>query len=368
MPQIKTKLPPQRELADFLDLNHGTVTRAYNVCEERGLIFASVGRGTFVSANAQADATAFSDETGLVYDMGTVHPLYDQNNIIIADAAKEVAFRLKFHYEDSNETKTSCSDKFSVRPETYNAMLRETNGSAIVGQNIGGKPYMLQINATKSDSTATATTYNQTKADMSKKTANLFIPTNCTIADDNVTDNVTITFANFIKGVSNSTITYNNVGNITVTIFDDKWTKVDQNLTNKAKAHCIMNSSNNTHDSTGKVGCNIEANITLSFYPKMFEGRLSIKNFNGGGFTYISNDGAMHAIANTDILALLYDNATATNYHENCYAFDVRWTLTLTKDPVDWVKPDNWVKPSNWAEDIDEITPQNSINFFVNNL
>lgn len=29
-----TKLPPQRELADFLDLNFTTITRAYNLCEK----------------------------------------------------------------------------------------------------------------------------------------------------------------------------------------------------------------------------------------------------------------------------------------------------------------------------------------------
>ena len=36
------KLPPQRELADFLGLNLSTVTRAFKICEQRGLIFATV--------------------------------------------------------------------------------------------------------------------------------------------------------------------------------------------------------------------------------------------------------------------------------------------------------------------------------------
>ena len=44
-----TPLPPQRELADFLDLNFTTVTRAYNLCREKGLIYGVVGKGTFVS-------------------------------------------------------------------------------------------------------------------------------------------------------------------------------------------------------------------------------------------------------------------------------------------------------------------------------
>lgn len=44
-----TKLPPQRELADYLDLNFTTVTQAYNLCRERNLIYGVTGKGTFVS-------------------------------------------------------------------------------------------------------------------------------------------------------------------------------------------------------------------------------------------------------------------------------------------------------------------------------
>ena len=43
-----TKLPPQRELADYLDLNFTTVTRAYDLCRERKLIYGVTGKGTFV--------------------------------------------------------------------------------------------------------------------------------------------------------------------------------------------------------------------------------------------------------------------------------------------------------------------------------
>ena len=44
-----TKLPPQRELADYLDLNFTTVTRAYNLGRERKLLYGVTGKGTFVS-------------------------------------------------------------------------------------------------------------------------------------------------------------------------------------------------------------------------------------------------------------------------------------------------------------------------------
>jgi DNA-binding transcriptional MocR family regulator len=49
------RLPPQRSLADHLNVSVGTVTKAYLEAESRGLVHAHVGRGTFVSdAGSQA--------------------------------------------------------------------------------------------------------------------------------------------------------------------------------------------------------------------------------------------------------------------------------------------------------------------------
>lgn len=48
------RLPPQRKLAERLGLSLGTVTRAYTEARERGLVEATVGRGTFVRAGAGA--------------------------------------------------------------------------------------------------------------------------------------------------------------------------------------------------------------------------------------------------------------------------------------------------------------------------
>ncbi len=44
-----TKLPPQRELADFLNINLSTVSRAFRLCSDGGLLTGSVGDGTYVS-------------------------------------------------------------------------------------------------------------------------------------------------------------------------------------------------------------------------------------------------------------------------------------------------------------------------------
>src|ERR1700722_6521267 len=43
------RLPPQRALAEHLNVSVGTVTKAYLEAERRGLVHAHVGRGTFVS-------------------------------------------------------------------------------------------------------------------------------------------------------------------------------------------------------------------------------------------------------------------------------------------------------------------------------
>ncbi|MFD4679229.1 PLP-dependent aminotransferase family protein [Bacillus velezensis] len=56
-----TKLPPQRELADFLDLNVSTISKAFKVCELKGLLSASVGSGTFVAYDALSNAYLLED-------------------------------------------------------------------------------------------------------------------------------------------------------------------------------------------------------------------------------------------------------------------------------------------------------------------
>lgn len=56
-----TKLPPQRELADYLDLNVSTISKAFKVCELKGLLSATVGSGTFVSYDALSNAYLLED-------------------------------------------------------------------------------------------------------------------------------------------------------------------------------------------------------------------------------------------------------------------------------------------------------------------
>lgn len=51
------KLPPQREIADYLDLNYTTITRVYELCKKKGIIYGAAGKGTFVAPHSAEDIT-----------------------------------------------------------------------------------------------------------------------------------------------------------------------------------------------------------------------------------------------------------------------------------------------------------------------
>lgn len=77
-------LPPQRELADFLDINLSTVTRAFKLCEQKGLICAKTGKGTFVAADVCVNTILLNpSETKNLIELGAAHPTYRQNKQVI---------------------------------------------------------------------------------------------------------------------------------------------------------------------------------------------------------------------------------------------------------------------------------------------
>ncbi|MCL6427448.1 PLP-dependent aminotransferase family protein [Bacillus subtilis] len=70
-----TKLPPQRELADYLDLNVSTISKAFKVCELKGLLSATVGSGTFVSYDALSNSYLLEDtKPKHLIEMGAILP------------------------------------------------------------------------------------------------------------------------------------------------------------------------------------------------------------------------------------------------------------------------------------------------------
>ena len=85
-------LPPQRELADFLDLNPSTVARAYALARERGLVYGVTGKGTFVAPHAQSDLTITAEGADGLVELGMVTG-FNQCDGLVADAVRTVAQR-----------------------------------------------------------------------------------------------------------------------------------------------------------------------------------------------------------------------------------------------------------------------------------
>ncbi|WP_028390083.1 aminotransferase-like domain-containing protein [Bacillus cihuensis] len=80
-----TKLPPQRELADYLDVNLSTISKSFKLAELKGLISATIGSGTYVSYDAISNAYLLSEEKpkhliemgALLSDRVSYGPLHD---------------------------------------------------------------------------------------------------------------------------------------------------------------------------------------------------------------------------------------------------------------------------------------------------
>ncbi|MPM29740.1 Histidinol-phosphate aminotransferase [bioreactor metagenome] len=79
-----TKLPPQRELADFLDVNVSTVKKAFKICSQNGLISSVIGSGTFISYGALANTTLLSEENPeFLIEMGATVPERSANKDLL---------------------------------------------------------------------------------------------------------------------------------------------------------------------------------------------------------------------------------------------------------------------------------------------
>lgn len=69
-----TKLPPQRELADFLDINVSTVSQAFRICSDKGLLTSVTGSGTFVAYDAMTNLSLAPDRTEPLIELASMMP------------------------------------------------------------------------------------------------------------------------------------------------------------------------------------------------------------------------------------------------------------------------------------------------------
>lgn len=83
------RMPTHRELADRLDINVGTVTRAYALAREMGLLSGEIGRGTFISAPAAAEAAG--DGAPEVIDLMINKPPTLDEGAVLRKALSQIA-------------------------------------------------------------------------------------------------------------------------------------------------------------------------------------------------------------------------------------------------------------------------------------
>jgi len=102
-----TKLPPQRELADYLDINVSTISRAFKICAQKGLLSGSVGDGTYVSYNITTNIFEKPDNMEKnIIELGSMTPEtvpQDEMIDLLDKMMKEPDFRKCFQYMNKNE-------------------------------------------------------------------------------------------------------------------------------------------------------------------------------------------------------------------------------------------------------------------------
>lgn len=84
-----SRLPSQRELADYLDINFTTVGQAYKYGIEQGLLYTAIGSGTFVSQNAFSSITISNDKVQPhLIDFGLVSSFEELNHLVVPHLAE----------------------------------------------------------------------------------------------------------------------------------------------------------------------------------------------------------------------------------------------------------------------------------------
>lgn len=77
-----TKLPPQREIADYLDLNYTTITRVYQLCKKKGLIYGIMGKGTYVASQQLQERSIYANETDNYIEMGAINGFGEYSGLV----------------------------------------------------------------------------------------------------------------------------------------------------------------------------------------------------------------------------------------------------------------------------------------------
>lgn len=262
-----------------------------------------------------------------------------QASFNIENAAQTLMFRMKYK-NSSNENKCATSlDNFAVRPATYSVkLINKITNTKDTSPYIGGKDYNLSVVAITDDKNISNYNGSQVAAELNSN----FVA-GCGVTP--TTDDAMLAF-NGGKVIEPAELKTSNIGEYTLSITDSTWTDTDQSIKSSGSADCILDSSENTKNSEGKVGCSVGYEEDFVFIPKEFRSKMFLQNANiASDFTYISSDNGMMATLRPNFEAVLddvtpadiWDNPIATAYDKNCYANNINYDINLTNaNPTDW--------------------------------
>lgn len=136
------KLPPQRELADFLDISLNTVTKVYTICKEKGLLYSVAGSGTFISQNASLSKTILSQEKpNKDIELAMLSPFYSHNKIIQnlaveilqhPDADKHLEYTYPLGTYIQKQAAKKYLNKFKVNAKEDNIIIANGTQNALM--------------------------------------------------------------------------------------------------------------------------------------------------------------------------------------------------------------------------------------------
>ncbi len=202
-------------------------------------------------------------------------------------------------------------DNFAIRPYKF---VFDTNN--LPKKLKAGKEYDLIIKAVDINGSV-VNNYNElvnVNSSTNSPTLNTLINTKkCQKGDLILTKGV-----RFNNGKASVTFKYSEVGDVNFTIKE-----------NNGSEYAVIDSS----DSKSPNGIKIKDNgIKLTFVPDHFKLMANFSNYNGGDFTYMSNDLNMSAPLEINITAENYDNNITKNYDQNCYAKNINIDVSYDID------------------------------------
>lgn len=135
------KMPPQRVLAHQLGVNHGTITRAYKICEEKGLVKGIVGKGTFIAASPGLPVSLLTDHQDTeVISLGLAISLYEANSIIESEVkavleAMDYGLTLKYSPPEGHikhrYIAANWLEEYKIQPQPNNLLITSGTQNAL---------------------------------------------------------------------------------------------------------------------------------------------------------------------------------------------------------------------------------------------